>query len=808
MAKIDWKASNIFKLLKQQVKEYNSVYNLKDICIAGQTAPAGVLNDVYYYIGDVTATIFGIQGIVANSFLRYNGTAWESISGIENFAKISKGKNLFDKLKATDGYYINWITGDLGESEVYSTSDFIPVKPTTNYFLSGNGANKYMVWYTSEMVYISGNINTAPPYLSPANAAYVRITCHIVNKDTTQFEQGIVATEYVAYEQQLVNNVKDFSIEYSKLSANLLNKLFLKSILIKSVECDFFEPAIGRNLFDKSKATDGYFVNWITGDLGEQALYSASDFIPVDPSTAYYLSGHGWNYYTAWYTSAKVFISGNQDQLPPLVSPSNAAFVRTTCKLVDKNTTQFEKGSVATSFEAYQQFYKLKDIKTLAEDIVGLADIVNAAITPSLAVLGFSKVNRISLPAKQYFLGNYENTIYHDAICERCLPDNYFLRLENSAFSNLSKSARLTNPVAASGINANLYDLNFEIMATKQMSVIVGQQATDNGACVIHALGDSFTHAAKYLFRAKELCPNLTFSAMRQDGWGYGVTMEGRSGWSLNMYFNTKYYPDGSDSFSPYLQPIDPYKYYGDTLFWKNVVNNVGLTQGQGGFLAKATEIGFSAATGLKIAPSTNDVMWNNSNARYEVWNGTAWVLILESVLNFAFNFGKYRTVWNIIQPNIFTSLLGTNDFYSVSPGDLPAVFATWKIQFETLIASVHADSPNCKIALLTPASVWGGANDSIDSDQFNQKHNAYMWNARKLLIDNFDEREAEKIYLVDTGSAIDSIFGFDLGASEKPYSDFTGLETIKLQANSPHPSMGGYAQMGVRLAGFIQAVR
>lgn len=78
MAKIDWKNSNIFELLQQQIKGYNSVYNLKDICIANQAAPVGVLNDVYYYTGDVTATVFGIAGVTKNSLLWHNGTSWET----------------------------------------------------------------------------------------------------------------------------------------------------------------------------------------------------------------------------------------------------------------------------------------------------------------------------------------------------------------------------------------------------------------------------------------------------------------------------------------------------------------------------------------------------------------------------------------------------------------------------------------------------------------------------------------------------------------------------------------------------------
>ncbi|HZK69739.1 MAG TPA: hypothetical protein VFC36_09140 [Paludibacter sp.] len=84
MATIDWKSSAIFELLQRQVKDYNPLYNLIDICIAGQAAPISpVLNDVYYYGGDVMGTVFGIEWIPVNSFMVF-GTEW-SIAPISAF---------------------------------------------------------------------------------------------------------------------------------------------------------------------------------------------------------------------------------------------------------------------------------------------------------------------------------------------------------------------------------------------------------------------------------------------------------------------------------------------------------------------------------------------------------------------------------------------------------------------------------------------------------------------------------------------------------------------------------------------------
>jgi hypothetical protein len=80
MATLDWKSSSIFALLQRQVKDYNSLYILRDICIEAQIAPAGpAANDVYYFMGSATATVFGIAGVLSGSFLVFNGTGWLNI---------------------------------------------------------------------------------------------------------------------------------------------------------------------------------------------------------------------------------------------------------------------------------------------------------------------------------------------------------------------------------------------------------------------------------------------------------------------------------------------------------------------------------------------------------------------------------------------------------------------------------------------------------------------------------------------------------------------------------------------------------
>ena len=693
------------------------------------------------------------------------------------------GKNLYNKLTVTSGKFINETNGELATNAAYACSDFIPVLPNTTYVQSIYPIG-YSAWYDIDGVYISGTA-TGYPKTSPANAAFMRISLYTDYIENTQLEVGATATTFAAYAETLT-----FGADGMALASEFT--LSIADGSLTPTKMSFIEKQSGKNKFNKTTATAERYVNWENGEIAFNATYSASDFIPVNPETLYSISGQGAVLYGAFYDTDKVFISGVYST--SYQSPALAAFARITLITSEINTTQFEEGSEITTYEAYYDVDALNGVKVNAADVVGLNKEVS-----------FLKTNRISLPAKQYFLGGYENTIYHEAICERWLPYNYFVQIENGAFINRRSFARITDPDADASVTATLYDLDFSSVSSKVFALLVGEQSTNNGALVINAIGDSLTYNGSYLKRVKELCQSTSFVGMRVPYGDSSIKVEGRGGWSLASYFTAL--NSTSDSFSPFMQLTDPYKYYGNTDFWKKVVNG-DTSYAYDGFSATATAIGFSALTGLKSTPATNDVMYNNDNLRYEVYNGSSWVAITLVTNDFSFNYAKYRSVWGIAQPDIVSILLGINDFNATTEATITDIFATFKTRMEMVIASILADNATAKIALCIAPSVNGGSNDTIDTNEFNARYNAAMWRARKLMIDNFDAREAESIYLVDTGSSLDPVYGFGVGSAEKPFSDYGGTETIKVQGNLPHPSTQGYYQMGIRLAGFIQATR
>ena len=132
------------------------------------------------------------------------------ISGHSGAVVDVTGKNIFDKNNTFEnGKYID-ATGAIASNANYSyCSDYIPVKPSTDYVFSGDGifgtANIYntVVFYDSAKAFISRFVPSAAlapaQFTTPNNCAYIRFNA-AANSDrdnnTIQLEQGTVASSY------------------------------------------------------------------------------------------------------------------------------------------------------------------------------------------------------------------------------------------------------------------------------------------------------------------------------------------------------------------------------------------------------------------------------------------------------------------------------------------------------------------------------------------------------------------------------------------------------------------------------------
>lgn len=150
MSTIDWKLTDLFKLIQLQVRNYNPDYKLIDCCIAGQAAPvAPVLNDVYYFTGDASSTVFGIAGVLKNSLLVYS-TVWSivSLTPIISATKVELDASIQNllRLNGLDSYVSLANAGPINGSNIgsYEMLLKLPTDTAVNQILFSYG-NKIMI---------------------------------------------------------------------------------------------------------------------------------------------------------------------------------------------------------------------------------------------------------------------------------------------------------------------------------------------------------------------------------------------------------------------------------------------------------------------------------------------------------------------------------------------------------------------------------------------------------------------------------------------------------------------------------------
>lgn len=326
------------------------ILNEKNIKIEPWTAKVYASGDQVNYLGkDWVSNAATVSGDVPGTSTKWN----IRLTASENKADLVVGKNLFDKTKATAGYYISDTTGLLtgGGSFPASVSEFIPATAGTIYYWNGY---LYSAFYDANKNYISGS-STAFPKTAPAGTAFIRVTSETATLNTTQLEIGSVATIYESYYKQVQPN-QLYLKDYTKTA-----DLAIKTAFDTRLKADFTQS---KNLFDKSTITDGYYFNPSTGALVALATVFVSDFIPVNEGSQYYFNTN--RYYTCFYDINKVFISGTGAAFP-LTVPAGAKYIRVTGNTGSQNIHQFELGAVATFYEPYSiKFDNLKNDKVPA----------------------------------------------------------------------------------------------------------------------------------------------------------------------------------------------------------------------------------------------------------------------------------------------------------------------------------------------------------------------------------------------------------------------------------------------------------
>lgn len=379
---------------------------------------------------------------------------------------------------------------------------------------------------------------------SPMSNIYDKVTSGIKGNATQanaptpytaeDFPNGLFETYVVRTPLTMPNNWGS-AVTQSELDANnvyfdVKNGVITKSLSFRNNEIldgsvtpqktTFAEEILvfGKNRFNKLTVTPNKYVNPSTGELLDNASYSASDFIYIgdlqgqDIHLSYIL-------HLAFYDKDKVFISAIEGGSYTIEVLNTAYFIRTS--IIDSNPAEFyqvEKGSVATTYESY-------------------IEPISKTFIPNL-ILNTESLAEITVPSVIYWLvGKQMNVYFESSIFGKIgqKASDFYCSVLSTKGKFLEKKYRVS-PTD---------NFTFKIKAEKDeksISKTVNVEAvpTTNGNGItrkILTIGDSTVNAAYTTYKMKQFFDsdvmNIDFIGTLV---GNTVHHEGRSGWSFFTY--------------------------------------------------------------------------------------------------------------------------------------------------------------------------------------------------------------------------------------------------------------------------------
>jgi hypothetical protein len=149
----------------------------------------------------------------------------------------------------------------------------------------------------------------------------------------------------------------DILVSGGSVADDSLDTVKYKSNSITPEKASFL--ALGKNLFDQSAGTDGFFLDG-SGNPTVNATYGYSAYIKVTTGLTYTVADAvGFVRKVSYYNASKVFVSDvdtNGTSTKTLTIPATVAYMRITYYIARKATTQLELGSSQTAFSAYGFF--------------------------------------------------------------------------------------------------------------------------------------------------------------------------------------------------------------------------------------------------------------------------------------------------------------------------------------------------------------------------------------------------------------------------------------------------------------------
>lgn len=159
----------------------------------------------YALLNEINFPTWSGISYITGQKVNYLGKYWKAITGTtsadtpsisanwiedNSYGNIKVISNLYNKDSITTGVYVN-ASGALIVDATYNTSDFIEVKPSTNY--NGNGSMRFKAFYDINKTAITSEYNSVgtSAFTTSVNARFVRVSLTVPISQSLDLREGI-----------------------------------------------------------------------------------------------------------------------------------------------------------------------------------------------------------------------------------------------------------------------------------------------------------------------------------------------------------------------------------------------------------------------------------------------------------------------------------------------------------------------------------------------------------------------------------------------------------------------------------------
>lgn len=329
--------------------------SLNDIGIAQINKNKGLL-DQTYMSQEFLQQMAGTTPI--NSVPADDSTTTQKIANLAvtiektDFLKVAS-TNLFNKDTASVNTLVSTSNGTLTANASYTTSDFIPVTPNTEYNSWWAGRRAY---YRKDKSFISGNADTVQTFTTPADAYYVRLSFSnsSISDGSARLNLGSVLLDHEPYRLSVSGLGVDGSL--------------IQNLKIKSQQTNFVEVVSNNILNADDYLTDTTFSN-SNGTLSTSVGNKTSKYVDVEPNTVY---SQDKTIKVAFYDKNELFL-GFVGADATFTTPARTAYMRVV--FTDKYA-QINKGSTLLAYDKYA--VKVKGVTVKNPDTLSALETLEA----------------------------------------------------------------------------------------------------------------------------------------------------------------------------------------------------------------------------------------------------------------------------------------------------------------------------------------------------------------------------------------------------------------------------------------------